>query len=113
MGTFMSGRARPAVSGTVAPLHQPVNDGLGMDQNVQALRLEIEQVVSLDQFEALVHQGGGVDVDLGAHGPDRMSRSLRWASAIAMRSFVQVRNGPPDAVIIAFSTSRFEPAARA
>ena len=39
-------------------------------------RRQAEQVVRLDQLEALVHHGGRIDRDLGAHVPVRMGHRL-------------------------------------
>ena len=65
-----------------------------------------EQMMRLDQFEALVHQGRGIDRDLRAHRPVRMLAAPVAASPPRTASTLQVRNGPPDAVRITRRTSR-------
>ena len=60
----MSGGANPAVS---APSHHwtsAMHDRLRMNEHVESLGVEAEQMMCLDEFEALVHQCGGIDVDL-------------------------------------------------
>ena len=59
---------------------------------------DAEQVVGLDHLQALVHQRGRVDRDLGAHRPGGMGAAPAPAVTSASRSCDQPRNGPPDAV---------------
>jgi hypothetical protein len=72
----MSGGARPAVIAPVSPLHEAVHDGLRMDEHLELVGREPEQVMRLDEFEALVHEGRRIDVDLGAHRPGRVAGGL-------------------------------------
>ena len=58
------------------------------------------RMMRLDQLEPLVHQAGRIDVDLGAHRPGRVGQRPPSGVAAAMRSRVQVRNGPPEAVSV-------------
>ena len=50
-------------------LDHGVDDGLRMHDHLHLRGLHVEEPAGLDDFEALVHQGGGVDGDLGAHLP--------------------------------------------
>ena len=54
-----------------------------------------EQLVRLDHLQALVHEGGGVDGDLGAHRPRGMGQRLLDASPRPTRLASRPRNGPP------------------
>ena len=62
----------------VAERDQAVHDRFRMDQDLDPVLAEAEQVVGLDQLEALVHHGRRIDRDLGAHVPvgvsDRLAR---------------------------------------
>ena len=55
---------------------------------------EAEQVVRLDQLEALVHQRRRVDRDLAAHVPGRVRERRLDARRRAARRCVMPRNGP-------------------
>ena len=46
-----------------------MDDALALDDDLDLLRRQTEQPHSLDELEALVHQGGAVDGDLCAHVP--------------------------------------------
>ena len=54
----------------------PCTIDCGCTNTSMSLRGHLEQVMRLDQFEALVHQGRGIDRDFGAHGPVRMAQRL-------------------------------------
>ena len=60
----------------VAEFDHAVDHGLGMHQHVEFVGIEGEQMLGLDQFEALVHHGRRVDGDLGAHRPVGMLKRL-------------------------------------
>ena len=90
--------------GAVAQLDQAVDDRLGVDDDVDLLVGRPEQVVGLDQLEALVHQRGRVDRDLAAHRPGRMRERLLDGHAARARRPLRPRNGPPEAVRISRST---------
>ena len=47
-----------------------------MDNHVDVVVARPEQFMGLDHLEPLVHEGRGVDGDLGAHGPRRMGQRL-------------------------------------
>ena len=62
--------------GAVAEAHERVDDRGRMHDDLDPLVLDAEQVVRLDQLEALVRERGGVDRDLRAHGPRGMRERL-------------------------------------
>ncbi len=98
---------RPAELGehrAVAEGDQAVHDRFRMDQDLDLVRVQAEQVMGLDQLEALVHHGRAIDRDLGAHGPVGMGDRLARGVTPAISARVQPRNGPPDAVRISRST---------
>ena len=57
-----------------------------MDHDLDALGLEVEKPARLDHLEALVHEACGVDADLAAHGPLRMSDGLLGGDALKIRA---------------------------
>ena len=57
-------------------LHQRVDDGLRMHHRLDALQRDVEEPLGLDNFQALVHQRGAVDGNLGAHLPVGMAKCL-------------------------------------
>ncbi len=61
-------------------------------------------MIGLDQFQALVHQSGAVDGDLGTHRPVGMFQRLVPPASFSF-SIGQLRNGPPDAVRTMRSTA--------
>ena len=62
--------------GTVAQHHVGVDDRLRVHDDVDALVGRPEQVVGLDELEALVHERRGVDRDLAAHRPGGVLEGL-------------------------------------
>ena len=107
----MSGTARPAVTAPSRQCTSPWTIDCGWTSTSSWSCIESEEVMRLDQFEAFVHEGRGVDVDLRPHRPDRVGRRPRPASRAAIRSRVQVRNGPPEAVSVIETTSSARPGA--
>ena len=89
----MSGQPEVGELGAVVELDQRVDDRLRVDDDVDPPVVDGEQVVGLDQLQALVHQGRRVDRDPPAHVPGRMRERLRRAHAL--ESSVRPRNGPP------------------
>ena len=61
------------------------------------LERQVEQPVRLDHFQALVHQRGRVDGDLGAHAPGGVLERL-GRRHVGSDSSGRSRNAPPDAV---------------
>ena len=61
-----------------------------MDAHRDRVQRDAEQVMRLDELEALVHQGRGVDRDLGTHRPFRMVERLFDRDLVQ----VQLRVGP-------------------
>ena len=61
----------------VDELHHRVDDALRMDDHIDGAIGHIEEEMRLDDLEALVHHGGGVDGDLGAHLPARVGKGFR------------------------------------
>ena len=57
-------------------MYERVHDRLGVDDDVDPLVREAEQVVRLDQLEALVQERRRVDRDPPAHLPGRMRERL-------------------------------------
>jgi hypothetical protein len=47
-----------------------------MDDDLHLIGREIEQPARLDDLQALVHEGGRVDRDLGAHLPGRVPQRV-------------------------------------
>ena len=62
--------------GAVAEADERVDDGRRVHDDLDPLVLEAEEVVRLDQLEALVRERRGVDRDLRAHRPRRMRERL-------------------------------------
>src|SRR5262245_31744145 len=60
----------------VEVLHHRMDDRLGMDQDLDLLRGQVEEPARFDDLEPLVHQCGGVYRDLRAHFPRRMLEGL-------------------------------------
>ena len=72
----MSRRADVGEHRAVGELDQAVDQRLGVDDHVDPLVRGAEQVVSLHQLEALVHQRRRVDRDLAAHRPGGVRQRL-------------------------------------
>ena len=70
------GHAQMREDSAVREAHHAVHDALRVEQHRDALVGQAEQVVGLDDLQALVHQGRGVDRDLGAHRPIGMLERL-------------------------------------
>ena len=62
--------------GVVTVLHRRVDDTLALDNDLNFLRRQTEQPHSLDELEALIHQGGAVDGDLCTHVPVGMLEGI-------------------------------------
>ena len=60
-------------NGGVLGLHHGVDDGLGVDHDLDAVIRCTKQVVGLNDLQALVHQCGGVDCDLLTHAAHHAS----------------------------------------
>ena len=82
----------------VAIVDERVDDRLRMHHHLELGRLDREQMIGLDQLQALVHQGGRVDRDLAPHRPVGVAAAPPAAWRAPARSRLQVRNGPPEAV---------------
>ena len=61
---------------SVGILNHRMDDALGMNDNLNAFRLEIKKPASLDNFQALIHQRRRVNGNFLAHRPVRMMRSF-------------------------------------
>ena len=57
-----------------------MDDARGMNHDIDPIKGDAEQPMGFDRLEALVHQGRGVDRDLGTHLPRRVSQSVRHAN---------------------------------
>ena len=100
MGMRMSGLpswARDAAVAVVAPCRaRRIADWISTSTRDSG---RPEQPGGLDQLQALVEHGGGVDADLAAHRPDRVAQARPPASPSRISaSGLAVRNGPPEAV---------------
>jgi hypothetical protein len=62
--------------GAVDEFDEGVDDGLGMNDDVDLIGTQVEEPARFDDFEAFVHQGGGIDGDAVAHFPVGMGESL-------------------------------------
>ena len=69
-------RAKLGDDRAVAELDQAVDDRLRVNDHIERLRPQREQMMGLDEFEALVHQRRRIDRDLRSHGPGRMLERL-------------------------------------
>ncbi len=76
------GQAQVGELGAVVELDERVDDRLRVDDDVDAVVADAEQVVGLDQLQALVHQGGRVDRDPAPHLPGGVREGLGRGDAI-------------------------------
>ena len=74
--------------GAVGELDHRVHDRLRVDDDLDAVVADAEQLVGLDDLEALVHERRGVHGDLRSHAPGRMGQGLvdRDRGQLARRS---------------------------
>lgn len=79
----------------VLELDRRVYDALGVDHDLDAPGLEVEEPARLDHLKALVHEARGVDADLAAHGPLRMSDGLLRRDALKIRATAERAAGRP------------------
>ena len=70
----------------VRELDHPVHDGLGVHDDVDTVEVDAEQLVRLDDLQALVHERRRVDGDLGAHGPRRVLQRVGDGDALELGS---------------------------
>ena len=54
--------------GAVGELDHRVNLGLTLHDHVNEIEVAVKQMHGLNSLQALVHESGGVDGDLGTHG---------------------------------------------
>src|SRR5690606_27544164 len=66
----------------VAEGDEGVDDGLGVDEDGDPLRREVEEPPCLDHLQPLVGERGRVDGDLGAHAPVRVRQRLRGRDGV-------------------------------
>ncbi len=72
------GGAQLGLERAIHEAHGRVDHALGMDDDLDGVVVDIVQPVRLDDLQALVGEGRGIDGDLGSHGPGRMlERPLR------------------------------------
>ena len=62
--------------GAIHEFDERVDGGLGMNDHFDLVGAHIEQPVGLDDFEALIHHGRGVNGDAVAHAPVGMMEGL-------------------------------------
>ena len=53
-----------------------MDDALGVDQDLDLPGIHVKEPAGLDDLQALVDQGRGVDGDLGPHGPGRVAEGV-------------------------------------
>ena len=75
----MSGCESWAMTAPSTILDHRVHDRLRVDHHLDRVVGDPEELVGLDDLEALVHQGRGVDGDLGSHRPGRVGERLSHA----------------------------------
>ena len=69
----------------ILELNAAVDDALWVDHDLDVGGLHVEQPAGFNDLEPLVHQGCGVNRDLGAHVPIRVSEGLRFGDAFEAR----------------------------
>ena len=62
-----------------------MDDTLPVDHRVHTVKREIVQAHGLNDLQPLVHQGGGVDGDLGTHGPVGVLQRVAGGHALQLR----------------------------
>src|SRR5690606_6469582 len=96
--------------GAVAELHQGVDDRAGVHDDLDAVEPDAEQLVGLDHLQALVHQGGGIDGDLGAHHPRGVLEGIRLGDGdeVGLRALAEraARGGKLQEIDLVDGTSR-------
>ena len=70
------GRSKLRHDRAVTKLDHAMDDGLRMHHHVEHVGALREQMMGLDEFEALVHQRRRIDGDFRSHGPGRMFERL-------------------------------------
>ena len=78
----------------VAQLDEAVDDRLRVDDHVDVVIRGAEQVVGLDQLEALVHERGRVDGDLAAHRPGGMGERLLDGDRLQLGGLAAAERSP-------------------
>ena len=61
----------------IAELHRRVHDALALHHDLDLLRRQAEQPHRLNEFQTLIHEGGGVNGDLGPHVPVGVLEGIR------------------------------------
>ena len=78
--------------GAVGKLDHGVNLRLALHDHVNEIEIAAEQMHGLDTFQTFVHEGGGINRDLGTHSPRRMRQGIGARHAIEMRAPVAARS---------------------
>ena len=89
----------------VDELDHRVDHRLRVDDDLDPVERDVEEQVRLDDLQALVDQGGGVDRDDRAHVPGRVRQRLLGRDVAQLARGVRPRNGPPLAVRTSRRTS--------
>ena len=75
---------------------------LAVNHDVDEVHVDMEQVKGFDSLKALVHERCGIDGNLSAHVPGRMSESLLYRNVRKLRAALSKKGaagaGKPDAV---------------
>ena len=70
------GRSELRKDSAINELDEGVNHGLRVDDDLDLIGAHVEQPAGFDNFEALVHHGGGIDGDAVAHFPVGVGEGL-------------------------------------
>ena len=80
--------------GSVDELHHGVYDRLGVNYDRDAVIIDVEQLVGLDDLESLVHERRRVDGDLGPHGPGGVGQGVLDADPGELRRAAAPEGAP-------------------
>ena len=80
----------------VGKLDHGVNLRLALHDHVNEIEVAVKQMHGLDTLQAFVHEGGGVDGDLGTHGPRGMREGIGDASRDRARHAYGQRTDRPS-----------------
>ena len=79
-GQFHIGQAHLRFQAAILKLHQRVDDGLRMHHHFNLRGGQVEQPFGLNHFQALVHQRGRVNGNLGSHLPIGVFQGLGFGN---------------------------------
>ena len=76
------GGAQVSLHAAISELHHGMDGALRLDHHADLVVGHVEQMMRLDDLQALVHKRGGVDGDLRPHVPSRMVQRLSRRDAL-------------------------------